>query len=101
VATSQSLIVRSQDPEARTFPSGEKATEWTIPVCPRRVRSSFPVATSQSLIVWSSDPEARIFPSGEKATEQDVRPYARRGCGCAPGSRRPRFGWNYRHQSRF
>jgi hypothetical protein len=42
VATSQSLIVLSQDSVARIFPSGEKATEKTQNVCPWRARIFVP-----------------------------------------------------------
>src|SRR6476661_6054950 len=65
---SQSRTVPSRLPEASRVPSGENATVYTFPVCPRRVVSSCPVAASQSLIVWSCEPVARMAPSGEKAT---------------------------------
>ena len=69
VATSHNLIVSSHEPEARTLPSGEKATDVTSSVCPVRVHNSLPVDTSHRLIVSSQAPEARSAPSGEKATE--------------------------------
>jgi hypothetical protein len=43
---------------ASVFPSGEKATQFTEPICPERVASSLPVAASQSLAVLSTLPEA-------------------------------------------
>jgi hypothetical protein len=42
VATSQSLIVLSQDSVARIFPSGEKAMEKAQNVCPWRARIFVP-----------------------------------------------------------
>ena len=73
LATSHSLIVSSSDPEARSFPSAEKATERTDPLWPERVRMRDPLATSHSSMS-SYDPEARSFPSAEKAT-QNTKPW--------------------------
>ena len=74
------------------LPSGEKATESTLPLCALcfsalsskdaaastgavsfglRVRGvSADAPASQTLIVWSSEPETMVLPSGEKATER-------------------------------
>src|SRR5277367_4792278 len=68
VAESQSLTVRSDDPDATSVPSGEKATAMTQPEWPSSVCWASPVAESQSLTVWSFDPDATSLPSGEKAT---------------------------------
>ena len=51
-------------------PSGENATEVTLPECPEKVRSSLPLAMSHSFSVLSSLPERAVRPSGEKATDQ-------------------------------
>ena len=66
---SQSLIVKSLLPEAIVRPSGEKATDSTLPVCPCSVRSCRPLATPQSLMALAKFPEAIVRLSGEKATE--------------------------------
>ena len=59
---------RPRSAEARRLPSGLKATLMTGPVCPWRVRASWPVAASQTLTVLSAPAEARRLPSGLKAT---------------------------------
>src|SRR5262249_15622718 len=70
VAASHNLTVLSALLVASRFPSGEKATEFTVPECPLRVSISWPVAVSHSLTVRSSLPLASRFPSGEKATDR-------------------------------
>ena len=70
---SHSRIVPSQDAEASNLPSGENATELTLPVCPSRVAIFVRVATSHSFTVSSVDPEANSVPSGENATELTPR----------------------------
>ena len=69
VATSQSLMVVSDDPEASVFESWENATEWTELLCPVSVAVQAPVATSQSLTVLLYDPDASVFELWENATE--------------------------------
>src|SRR5271155_5462984 len=69
VAASQSLTVRSSEPDATSLPSAEKATEVTRLQWPSSVCSGAPVAASQSLTVQSSEPDATSLPSAEKATE--------------------------------
>ena len=77
LATSHSVTAPVMAPEARRYPSGEKATDQAAPGCPTRVRNSRPLATSQSLIVSSTRPaasavalpDASVCPSGENATE--------------------------------
>jgi hypothetical protein len=50
-------------------PSGLKATQLTVDVCPQSVRASLPVAASQTLTIFSRLPTlARRLPSGLKAT---------------------------------
>ena len=69
VATSHSLTILSNDPEASIEPSGENATELTIAVC-FSVAIFCLVTTSHSLTVLSSaPPEASVEPLGENATE--------------------------------
>ena len=53
VATSQSLMVLSEPPDATVRPSSEKATDKNSPEPPVSVRSSCPLATFQSLMVLS------------------------------------------------
>src|SRR5262245_62088467 len=68
VAASQRWTLFSP-PEARSLPSGEKATEKTD-CCPASSRrTSFPFSGSQKRMVSSWLPEVSILPSGEKATE--------------------------------
>ena len=50
------------------MPSGLNATLVTAPVCPLRVRASWPVAASHTFTVPSSLAEARRLPSGLNAT---------------------------------
>ena len=89
---SQTLIVRSSDPETILVPSGENATELMSPlwafvfslnslsasarqasrrqIWPRRrdLRARG-APKSQTLIVLSSDPDTILVPSGENATD--------------------------------
>mmetsp|Transcript_107138 Transcript_107138/g.333955 ORF Transcript_107138/g.333955 Transcript_107138/m.333955 type:complete len:219 (-) Transcript_107138:118-774(-) len=51
----QILKVRSMAPVAILFPSGDRATECTWSVWPRRVRRHWPVLAAQILIVPSKD----------------------------------------------
>jgi hypothetical protein len=79
------LTVLSHDPEARSLPSGEKATDATESVWPASVfnTASRPVETSHSCTTSSLDPEARSLPSGEKATEV-AKPELKRVCLTCP-----------------
>ncbi len=63
------MMVLSQLPEASVAPSGEKATEATVLLCPLRVCRQVPLETCHSLMSLSSLPEASICPFGEKAME--------------------------------
>ena len=56
-------------PERQKRPSGLKATELTMPVCPSNVRTHWPVEASQSRSVLSLLPERQKRPSGLNATE--------------------------------
>src|SRR5581483_7467654 len=80
VCTSQSLTVLSSNPspDARVWPSGEKATACTGPKCLSSVARSSPVTGSQSLITPSPPPDASNWPSGEKATDKADRRCAQR-----------------------
>jgi hypothetical protein len=68
VATSQSLAVPSQSPEASSVPSGLKARVKTVSTsgcrCPVSSRRTFPVARPQRRTTLSVPPEASVFPSG-------------------------------------
>lgn len=70
-AGSQSLMVRSEEQEARSVPplGPPKSQSSTALVCPFTVRSSSPSSQSQILRVVSSDPEAREEKIGWKATQ--------------------------------
>ena len=70
VATSQSLADASREAVATASESGVNATEYTVPVCPRRTATVWPVAVSQRRTVLSADPLAIRKPSGENATAQ-------------------------------
>src|SRR5947208_12659543 len=65
-----SRIVRSVDPLASIWPSGEKARQRTASEWPRKILSIRPVSTSQIRIVWATLPLAAIVPSGWYATAQ-------------------------------
>ena len=69
MTASQSLTVLSDDPDATTLPSGEKATDQTAFEWPLSVCSAVPVTASQSLTVSLYDPDATTLLSGEKATK--------------------------------
>jgi hypothetical protein len=60
--------VLSSEADARTLPSGEKATALTESLWPSSVCFQAPVVASQSRTVLSSEADARTLPSGEKAT---------------------------------
>src|ERR1700740_413502 len=64
---SQSFTVPSLLPDASRVPSGLKATDHTIPVCPLRMAFFWPVFTSHTLIFGSSHPAASRVPSGLNA----------------------------------
>jgi hypothetical protein len=68
VAASHTFTVPSWLTEARRVPSGLKATPWTPPSCPVRVRACWPVAASHIFTVRSQLAEASRLPSGLKAT---------------------------------
>ena len=63
------LMVLSEDPEAKCYSLGEKATLLTQPVCPVRVLRRYPLDTLQTMIVLSIDPEAKYSPVAEKTTQ--------------------------------
>src|SRR5271169_1242431 len=65
LATSHSLTVSSQDPDAIRRPSGENATAKTVLEWPASVCWRSPVLASHSLTVLSPDPDAIRRPSGE------------------------------------
>ncbi|RYP17406.1 hypothetical protein DL765_004536 [Monosporascus sp. GIB2] len=69
VAASQTLTMRSPEPDASRLPSAEKATELTQLRWPSSVDRHAPVAASQTLTVRSQEPDASRLPSAEKATE--------------------------------
>ena len=62
-------MVLSFDPEASWLPLGLKHTEYTVLLCPVRVRSHAPVDKDHILMVLSADPEASWLPLGLKHTE--------------------------------
>ncbi len=68
-STLQNLIVLSQLPDAKYFPSGENVTEYTAPPWPSRVVSYFHPSVLHNFIVLSQLPDAKYFPSGENATD--------------------------------
>ena len=67
-ARSQSFMVWSLLPEARSFPSGENASDWTSDLCPRSAPTCRRVVTSHRFTVPSALPVASARPSGENAT---------------------------------
>src|SRR6266545_2045034 len=69
VATSQTITVPSELPEASVCPLGLQAMLCTLLVWPSSAWSSaWPVAISQSLTLLSQLPDASIVPSGLNAT---------------------------------
>ena len=64
---SQISTVESELPDARSLPSGEKATEETASLCPERQAISVPDNASSKRTVLSQHPAASVFPSDEKA----------------------------------
>ena len=73
VAASQRRRVLSLEPETMQRPSGLKATELIMPVCPFRGEPmGLPVAASQSRREVSTEPETMRCPSGLKATDQTL-----------------------------
>src|SRR5262249_39442472 len=73
VLGSQSLILLSSLPEARTLLSGLNAREVMAPSCPLRVCNSAPLATSQILTFLSLAPDASHLPFGLAATVNTSR----------------------------
>ena len=69
LCTSQSLTVLLPLALTRVRPSGENATECTVPARPVSVVISLLPCTSHSLMVLSSPALASVRPSGENATE--------------------------------
>ncbi len=59
-------MVQSLLPEAKYLPSVENSTQFTMPVCPRRVISSLCLQTLQILTDISQLLEAKYLPSSEK-----------------------------------
>src|SRR5262245_46627506 len=70
VLASHTLSALSRLPEARSRPSGLKATQVTASVCPLRDSTSRASAGAQILTVSSSLPEARSLPSRLYATHR-------------------------------
>src|SRR5215216_6971487 len=69
LATSQMRAVLSSPPAVTIYlPSGENATESTLPVCPEKICAVSPLATSHRRAVLSVLPVSRYLPSGEKTT---------------------------------
>ena len=66
--TFHNLIVLSQDPDAKYFPSREKTTLVTELEWPVRIFMGFPLGTSHNSIVQSVDPDAKYFSSLENTT---------------------------------
>src|ERR1700761_8837506 len=69
VVGSHRWTVLSNDADAISLPSGEKATDMTLPLWPLSVDRAAPVAGSHRRTVLSYDADATSFPSGEKATD--------------------------------
>ena len=66
----QTRVVRSEEPEAISFPSGENEMELTERAwLSNGSNTASPVATFQSRMVQSNEPEPMYFPSGENETE--------------------------------
>ena len=63
-------------------PSGEKATENTIPACPTKRRITRPLSRSHKINVRSEEPDRICRPSGETTTVRRRR--------CGHGAERPR-----------
>src|SRR5205814_7781046 len=80
VSASQSMTVRSYDPDASRLPSGENATDQTGSESPFNVLFSAPVSASQSMTVRSDDPDASRLPSGENATDRTGPEWPSRAC---------------------
>src|SRR5207253_6423859 len=70
VRQSHRTTVISSLADASDFPSEEKATAWTVPLCPFNLVLSAGVAKSQILMVRSVPPLARKRLSGENATQR-------------------------------
>jgi len=78
-----SLIVSSEEPDARSFPSGLNATELTPLVWPSNVRITCQLLVSMSCTqLPPCVPTARYRPSGEKTTDStSPKPRVRTGVG--------------------
>src|SRR5829696_2338645 len=74
----------SYEPEAISVPSGEKATQFTIPLCPSSVCRSSPLFTFHNLMVLSPEAEAISVPSGENATSLTLRLCPSSACRSSP-----------------
>src|SRR5829696_1854992 len=79
-----SRTVLSSEPEAISVPSGEKATQFTIPLCPSSVCRSSPLFTFHNLMVLSPEAEAISVPSGENATSLTLRLCPSSACRSSP-----------------
>ena len=67
VAASHTRTVLSQEADATSWPSGEKATVLTLPVWPSSTLQHDPLAASHTRTVLSEEADATSWPSGEKA----------------------------------
>ena len=100
VAGSQSRTVLSSEPDANSWPLGEKATDLIQSVWPLSVCWRVPVAGSQSCIILSSEPDASSWPSGEKATDWTEAVWPSSTCNSALqfswtcGNWQIHFGWS-------
>ena len=68
VTASQTLTAASFPPEARVWPSGEKANDTTAPERPRQTESRRLPPASQSSILPLAVPQASVPPLGENAS---------------------------------
>ena len=68
-ATLQTRAVLSLEADTKRVPSPEKLTQWTQPLCPRRVKGQACRCTLHSLTVWSEEAVAMDEASGDSATD--------------------------------
>ena len=66
--TLHTMIVLSEDPDAKYSPFGEYTTLKTESECPLRVLIRSPLDTLHTPIVLSLDPDAKYSPFGENTT---------------------------------
>src|SRR5262245_11966907 len=78
VAAGQSTVP-SRPQLAMKVPSREKATPFTGPTCPLRVRATWCVATCHSFSPPPSPAEAKVRPSGVKARDVTLPVWAFNG----------------------